>query len=179
MSGFVSSTSRRDGRELRVRHAAVLAGLLAVAAGTEVRAQEASGGSPAVRLTNPGRAAGLERYAAGRWASVAVELHNVSDREAEATAVMSFEGDPGVQFGRRVWLPPKARLVARYLARPPESLPPDARRVPFKALLYERRGTENVLVRDPSGEMLHSGLLPAGEMRTVTGFVGAAAEDQR
>lgn len=58
-----------------------------------------------------GAAEGSRRYRLGQWGVVNVRAMNLTDEAAELFGVVYFEGDPTLQYGRRVWVP--ARSVLR------------------------------------------------------------------
>ncbi|NLS95977.1 MAG: hypothetical protein GXX96_27895 [Planctomycetaceae bacterium] len=71
------------------------------------KAQPAESSRVAVQM---GAAEGSRRYRLGQWGVVNVRATNLTDEAAELFSAVYFEGDPTLQFGRRVWVPANSVL---------------------------------------------------------------------
>jgi hypothetical protein len=84
-------------------------------------------------------------------------LANPTPEEIEARVLSFYAGAPGRQYGRDVWVPPKATLWSWSVIGPPPSAP-GRNVVELKSLLYDRTGGKERLLRSPQGPPLHSDL---------------------
>lgn len=153
----------------RPRWTAILVAAGSMALGLAVRAP---GGEPLPKYTRSDGAEGVQQYVPGRWGLIAVEVANPGDQPAEVLAAMYFAGRQGVQYGRRLWLPPHARRSSWFPVRPPADLPPDKSRVEIQSLLaVQAAGDKDVLSGSADGRMLHVGMLPVFHERFLTAAI--------
>ncbi|MFM8289043.1 MAG: hypothetical protein ACKOGA_20310, partial [Planctomycetaceae bacterium] len=76
---------------------------------------------------HPAGQGGLYLYVPGQWAMVNIDLGNSTDREAEITCATFFESEKSLQYGRKVWVPPGAKLKVSHpilVPRPPDDEQP-------------------------------------------------------
>ncbi len=116
-------------------------------------------------------AGGIGRLAPGHWGSVGVDLINPGDQPVDALSVMYFQNNPNVQFGRRLWVPARSRMVTSFPVLTPADLPRDKDAVEVQTLLLDRTGKEEVLIKSPTGEMLGDARLSVGAERQVTAIM--------
>ncbi len=132
----------------------------------------APGGEPLPKYTRSDGPEGVQQYVPGRWGMIAVEVANPADQPAEVLAAMYFAGRQGVQYGRRLWLPPHARRSSWFPVRTPADLPPDKSRVEIQSLLaVQTDGDKDVLSGSADGRMLHVGMLPVFHERLMTAAI--------
>lgn len=67
--------------------------------------------------------AGVQRHVSGKWATLAVNGTNRSDKDAEEVVIFSLGGDSNVQVSRKVWLPAGARRQAWFPVLIPDTAP--------------------------------------------------------
>lgn len=150
-----------------------MAGLL-LTAPSEVTGQ--SDESRRVRVTRPAMPGGVGQYAPGTWGLVNVEVVNPTDQPAQVLTVAYFAGNPHLQFGRELWLPPQSRRTSWYPVRTPDQLSNKSTQAELTTLVFDRSRGE-ILMRDREGELLPSAYLPIEQGSLVTGFVAGAPTD--
>lgn len=104
--------------------------------------------------------AGAQQLVADRWGMVGFRVVNPTDRPVELLATLYFQNDAGLQFGRRLWLPPQSRRRSSYLLRTPPEVPRGRQTIPVNALLFEQQGARQRLIAAPDGGVTHRGMLP-------------------
>ena len=114
---------------------------------------------------------GVSLYVPGKWGILNLAVKNPLEESHELLSTTYFDGQPTLQFGRRIWLPARSQLSTWQPVLSP-SLPPGARdRFEFHSLVFDASGADDVATRDVSGQMLHSGILPAQLETPLTGLV--------
>src|SRR5215467_4047682 len=63
---------------------------------------------------------GAKVFSPQRWGIVGVEIANPGDDPIDVLSAHFFPGDKQLQFGRQLWVPPRAKRSAWYPLRPPE-----------------------------------------------------------
>ena len=129
---------------------------------------------------SPIGAAGVGRYAPGKWGVVEVQLVNPGDKPADVLSVLSFQGQGDTQFGRRVWVPGKARRTTWYPVRTPSGLPTKDRSLNLQAFLFDEEDSGNETpIPAMTGEMQMSSYLLLDRQRPMTGLISdAEGEDE-
>jgi hypothetical protein len=150
-----------------------LTGIFAAAAiATLCLADRAPAAEPLPNYARSDGAAGIQQYVPGRWGMIAVDLVNPADRPAEVLSALYFPGQPGLQYGRRLWLPAASRRSSWYPVLVPANLPSDKSRAEVKSLLaVQAAGGKDVLSGSRDGQMLHTGMLSVVHERMVTAAV--------
>ncbi|MFT5303897.1 MAG: hypothetical protein ACI814_004719, partial [Mariniblastus sp.] len=98
-----------------------------------------------VRAGLPG---GIRKFSPGHWGLMKSEVANPSKEAKEALSVIYFDVDPGIQFGRRIWVPPNSsRTTWIPVLIPKNIISEENRRGEFIT------ATANVMLLDQSGEM--------------------------
>ena len=62
---------------------------------------------------------GTGLYRPGKWGLIKVGVRNPQDHDVDLLATTYFVGDPTLQFGRRLWIPPKSRITSWHPIRMP------------------------------------------------------------
>ena len=83
----------------------------------------------------------------GHWGIMKTAISNPSDQDREALSIVYFDTEPGIQFGRKVWVPAQSRRVVSIPVLIPENTIED----------QQRRGefvvaAVNIMLLDQSGE---------------------------
>jgi hypothetical protein len=143
---FVGMVRRESGRP-------ILAAIVLCAAGA-VCAQDPSAvpepSAPRVNI-NTGS---VYLYRGERWGSLRLLLINPGDEPAELMSSTFFVGEPTQQYGRRCWVPAKARLETTQLVRCPTPSDPVQQLIDVRTLLVaEGRAGETLLSRQVTGEL--------------------------
>ncbi|HEY2249834.1 MAG TPA: hypothetical protein VGH74_02195 [Planctomycetaceae bacterium] len=125
--------------------------------------------------------AGAHLYAPNKWGILRVDLSNPRDEPVELLATTYFIDEPTLQFGRRTWVPPKARLQTWHPVLIPAHVSDDGRRAHTRTLVTRTGGDREVLIRSDSGHLQFDGTLPVAKSPPVTGIIDsltASDEDQ-
>jgi len=158
-------TSLRNGTRPR----ALMAAMMALAATVSCAAFAQEGSVP--YFDQLGAPSGIGKYSRQDWGIVGVELVNPSNEPADLLATTYFQGDPSLQFGRELWVPPRARRRSWYPVLPPENITFQQRTVEVKSLLLG--GSENIVLKRSDDRMLHSEQLRIDLDRSVTGLMSS------
>ncbi|MGE5193378.1 MAG: hypothetical protein ACM3U2_12865, partial [Deltaproteobacteria bacterium] len=119
---------------------------------------------------------GVNTYVPGKWGILNLEVTNPLQQPHELLSTTYFDGHATLQFGRRIWLPARSRLrIGQPLLSP--DLAPEARdRFEFHSLVLDAAATNVVAARDDTGQILHSGILPAQLETPITGLIDHLGE---
>ena len=121
--------------------------------------------------------AGTRSYAPGQWGLVEVNVANPGNTAATALTSLLFPGDPNLQYGREMWLPPRSRRISWYPVLVPPDVAVDASMLPYRALFIDRTGSNEAFIASHHGQMLSDGLLPLHRGRTTCWIGEAASSD--
>jgi hypothetical protein len=113
-------------------------------------------------------------YLSDRWGTIQLQFTNLDDQPAELFAATYFEQERTLQFGRKAWVPAKARLSLAH----PIKIPPveeGVRSLNFRTMLLEASQDNEVLVRGGSGDLQLKGTLRLGE-EPATALIDVAEE---
>jgi hypothetical protein len=88
-----------------------------------------------------------------------------------------FEGQPTLQYGRRLWLPARSRLFTWQPVLVPDHSSAENDRLQFHSLVLETSGSVERVARD-SAQMLDSGFLPLS-LETATTALVDGRDDER
>lgn len=121
---------------------------------------------------------GLYSYVPGKWSVLGLTVSNPDNHPRDVLNATYFDGAPNLQYGRRLWIPAKARLKTWEPVMVPQLEPGAERSFAFHSVVLDldRNDHDEVLSRENSGELLHSGVVPARVERPVTGFLTVADE---
>jgi hypothetical protein len=133
----------------RCLYAVLTLGLLACPA---ARAQDRAAPTLQLERLAPG---GVRTTVTERWGTFDIRLTNPTDVDRSARVLLSYEGEPDVQYGRDVWVPARSSLATWLLAGPaaPQSSPRLRR---LQVLLYDRTDGTDRLIPPPGEERLRS-----------------------
>ena len=130
-----------------------------------------------LRLMQAGARTGVSRYKAGVWGALAITVSNRSNQPKEVLVATYFEENPLLQYGRRVWVPPRSILETTYPILPPAQ-PRNRKRLEFRTLMQADGTNPDSWTRAEDGARVHEGVLPLSEARSVTGFIGDRYGDE-
>ncbi|MDB5337753.1 MAG: hypothetical protein JWN70_3372, partial [Planctomycetaceae bacterium] len=114
---------------------------------------------------------GIGRLVPGQWGAVGVDVVNPGDQPVDALSVMYFQNNANVQFGRRLWVPARSRLITAFPVLAPADLQREKDAVEVQTLLLDRTGKDEVLIKSPTGEMLGDARLSVMAERPVTAIM--------
>jgi hypothetical protein len=110
-------------------------------------------------------------YVPGQWGILNLEVTNPLDVPQEFLSTTYFEGQPTLQFGRRLWLPAHARLWTSQPVLLPGLPAEGSDKWNFHSLVFNTTGGAEIATRDVQGQMLRSGVLPARTDAPLTALV--------
>jgi hypothetical protein len=120
--------------------------------------------------------AGVRISATEAWGTFAFTLVNKADFDRQARVVLSYEGQPDVQYGRDVWVPAHSTLLSWVLVGPAPAQK-DAKGQDaaigreLESLLYERRNGEYHLVLPPGESRRRTRGVPYRPRKVSTAIV--------
>ena len=121
-----------------------------------------------IAMTGPG---GLYAYVPNRWGLLHVNATNRLDQPLEIISATYFNDEPTLQYGRKIWLPPRSRIHAWHPIRIPDKISGDGKKLNFHSLVMDANAGQDVLIRTESGQMQHDGFLPVNHEELVTGVI--------
>ena len=119
---------------------------------------------------------GVHAYAPNKWGSLYINLVNNRDVPRDLLCATYFDGAPTLQFGRRVWLPPRSQLRTSQPILIPSMKPEQGRSLNFQSLVLDTDTTDEVLLRDEAGHMLHDGAILVTHQSSITGLIDDRAD---
>ena len=114
---------------------------------------------------------GIGRLVPGQWGTVSAEVINPGDHAVDVLTSIYFQNHPHLQFGRRLWVPARARLTASFPVLTPHDLPRQKESAEIQSLFLDRTGNSEVLIKSNSGQMLGDATLSTMFERPVTGLM--------
>ena len=119
---------------------------------------------------------GVHAYAPGKWGSLHINLVNNRDIPRDLLCATYFDGAPTLQYGRRVWLPPRSQLRTSQPILTPQMTPEQGRSLNFQSLVLDTSTSNEVLLRDEAGHMLHDGAILITHQPAITGVIDDRAD---
>ncbi len=98
---------------------------------------------------------GLYTYVPGQWGEFHVRLENGENAPRDLLCTSYFEGQPTLQFGRQVWVPPRSRLSIAHPVRLPPANQIEGNRAVVHSLVIEGSSANEVLLKSDSGQLRH------------------------
>ncbi|MDB5391960.1 MAG: hypothetical protein JWM11_7606, partial [Planctomycetaceae bacterium] len=84
---------------------------------------------------------------------------NRQEKPLELLSASYFNDEPTLQYGRKVWLPPRSKLQSWHPVKLPAIRKEDGKTIQFQSLVMDAEGADEVLIRTDSGRMQHDGFL--------------------
>jgi len=141
-------------------------GVLLAAAAASAAAQEAA--EAPVRFSGLGTPTGLRQYMSDAWGVVGVDVVNPQDQPASVLATFGFSRDPGLQYARRIGVPPHT-LRRTWVPIKLPRLPTSQQRITCYGMLIDDRSGTEVVLRDSQEEVQHSMFLRVNQDQPATG----------
>ena len=120
---------------------------------------------------------GVHAYSPNHWGMLNVNLTNTRETPRDLLTATYFEGAPTMQFGRRLRVPAKSVLHTAQPVLIPPMTPEQGRGLNFQTLVLEagrssQEGkSEEVLLRDEAGHLLHDGAILVTHSPHITGLI--------
>lgn len=121
-------------------------------------AQEASGSSVGPEVTcaldTTSRLGGLT-YVPNQWGEFVLRLQNNGDAPGELLCTSFFDGEPTLQYGRTIWIPPRSRMQLSHPVLFPAEDKLENNRALVRSLLVDRAsaGGKEVLIATTAGQL--------------------------
>ena len=122
---------------------------------------------------------GIRNLVRNSWGNVGVIVENQTDHPIDVLSVMYFETDLQRQYSRQVWVPPRSRRTTWINALTPGDIPPSARSVGIRTILYDDTdsGGKETVIRSSSGQVLGDALLPVMNELPTIGVISDEGDD--
>ncbi len=118
---------------------------------------------------------GLYVYVPGQWGVVNINLQNPRDEAAEITCFTFFDTEPSLQYGRKIWMPPRSRMRTSHPILLPEKVTDIV--INYHSVVE----SAGAVIREDTAQVRHGGSFlvthkqqgegnPGGE-RSITGII--------
>ncbi len=124
-----------------------------------------------LRLGQAPSSAGVRRYSPDTWGIVRFNIVNPTDEPAEALTVTYFPGDPNLQYGRKLWVPPHSRRSSWYPVLPPADFARGRDSMEIRTIVLNSSQDVETTVKNSDGKIIDSGLLMTDREDSLTGFL--------
>jgi len=104
---------------------------------------------------NPDSRFGSRTYVPEKWGELHLNLENRGATEQNLLCTSYFAGQPTLQFGRQVWLPPHSRLSISHPVLLPKADQLASNSAVVNSLVIDRTGGNEVLLKNDSGQLKH------------------------
>lgn len=115
-------------------------------------------------------------YQPDRVGSLGVLVQNRTEQPREVLIATHFDVEPTLQFGRRVWLPPRSMLQTWQHVRLPKGEMIPGTSIGFHSLVLDPQRPDEVLIRGDAGDLKRDGLLRIFDRGAVCGLIDAWPE---
>ena len=112
------------------------------------------------------------------WGELHLQFENGRKTPWEADCATYFEDQTALQFGRRIWLPAQSRLNISHPILIPKIVDPTARSVNLHSLVVDRSASNDVLVRNDSGQLLHDETMLLMRTPRNTGIIASSRQGE-
>ena len=110
-------------------------------------------------------------YVPEQWGELHLKLENAREVPRDLLCVTHFDDQPSLQFGRRVWLPPRSKLSISHPILVPKCDTSKVRNLDLHSLVIESSLRDEVLVKNESGQLLHDGTMLVADTLRHTGVI--------
>lgn len=150
--------------------------LLCVSLGLQTGAAFAQPAKPEVRFSvASATTGGVHVYSPEKWGLLHMNVSNLRDEPRELLVATYFDAEPTLQFGRRIWLPPRSSLHTTQPVRIPKLDPKLGRALNFHTLVLDAEDSQEVLLKDDSGKLLNDGAVLVSHEKRISAMI----EDRR
>ncbi len=125
-----------------------------------------------------GSVGGMHSYVPECWSLLTINVTNPDDAPREIISSTYFDGAPNLQYARRMWLPARSRLQTWVPVLVPKPAADGATGLSFHSLVFEGGQSRDVLLKEDTGQNLHSGILAAQKESFATAFFDDPTEVQ-
>lgn len=118
--------------------------------------------------------AGSFTYVPEKWGELHINMINSRDVARELLCVTYFDETPNLQFGRRVWMPARSKLQISHPVLIPKCDSTDGRAISLHSMIIDDSSSDDVLVKNESGQNLQSGAILVTREAQTTAIIGKA-----
>jgi hypothetical protein len=118
---------------------------------------------------------GAHFFVPGKWSELQLHLVNSRYEPREFLSATYFDQVPTLQFGRKVWVPPRSALSLPQPVLVPTSDNPDLRSLDLHSLLMDTADGKEALLRSSQGTLLHDATLLVTPTLRNTAVIGNSA----
>ena len=121
-----------------------------------------------------GMPGGIRKMTPGNWGLMMAEVGNPSDKPKKVLSLIYFDADPGMQFGRRIWIPAQSSRKFWIPVFIPEDIIPDKnRRGEFvtanaNVLLIDQSGASERIIRSDGRQLSDQSLFSIDTGKPIT-----------
>jgi hypothetical protein len=121
---------------------------------------------------------GTGLYRPGKWGLIKVSLANPQDRDVELLATTHLLDDPTLQYGRRLWMPPKSRLSTWHPLLMPPLDEPGQKFFDLRSMVLVESGGADAMATNEFGSMqFDQGFRVAHDEQSTAVIVGRGEPD--
>lgn len=113
---------------------------------------------------------GIDAYVPNKWGGLNVQLMNPTQQPAELLSTTYFEGQPTLQFGRRIWVPPRSRMQTWHPILVPDA-GPEVTTFDLRTLVMDANQPRDVMIRSDSGSLQFDSILRRTNDTRITGLI--------
>ena len=110
-------------------------------------------------------------YVPGHWGEFQLRLENGGEEDRELLCTSYFDGLPGLQYGRKFWLPAKSKLSLSHPVLIPSADQIPGASVHIRSLLVDDSQGQEVLLKNSSGQLQHDRTLLIDSTERHTGII--------
>ena len=116
-------------------------------------------------------------YVPEKWGELRFSVVNAREEPREMICATSFDVQPLLQFGRRVWVPAKSILRISHPVVIPKYEVSRGRVLNLHTVVLDASKKDEVFLKDDSGKNLHDGALVVTHSAQITGLIDSLDED--
>ncbi|MBS0266546.1 MAG: hypothetical protein JSS02_31740, partial [Planctomycetes bacterium] len=114
---------------------------------------------------------GMHAYVPERWSLISVNVTNPDPNPRELISATYFDAEKTLQYARRFWLPARSRLRTWVPVQIPEVKGKGPQPLNFHSLVMDADRSREELLRDDTGQMLHSGTITTNSESFVSAYI--------
>ena len=144
----------------------------------EVQAQDSSAGTKSISKFEVNKG-GVPFYRPQKWGVARISVRNLSTTELNLLASTHFAEDATLQYGRRIWAPPKSVINSWHLIKMPEAKA-DQKFFELRTLVMTRDGDVETLAKSDMGAMqFDQGFQIADAKQVTVAIIPAGMQESR
>ena len=117
-------------------------------------------------------------YVPEKWGELHFSVTNVREEPREMICATSFEDQPQLQFGRRIWVPARSTLRLSHPFVIPKYDASRGRVLNLNTVVLDASEKDEVFLKNESGKNLHDGALFVTHSAHITGLINSMGEEK-